>query len=45
MSVFGNMGIADQRSDVNHIVASLGIRYRGIFDAPPNDYIDLVGLD
>ncbi|EBS7636702.1 carbohydrate porin [Salmonella enterica] len=43
MSVFGNMSVADQRSDVNHIVASLGIRYRGIFDALPNDYIGFGG--
>lgn len=43
MSVFGNMSLADQRSDVSHIVASLGIRYRGLFDAMPDDYIGFGG--
>ena len=43
MSVFGNMSIADQRTDVSHIIASLGIRYRGLFDAMPNDYIGFGG--
>lgn len=43
MSVFGNMSLADQRSNVSHIVASLGIRYRGLFDLMPNDYIGFGG--
>ncbi|HDS4487954.1 TPA: carbohydrate porin [Enterobacter hormaechei subsp. steigerwaltii] len=43
MSVFGNMSLADQRTDVSHIVASLGVRYRGLFDAMPNDYIGFGG--
>ncbi len=41
--MFGNMSIADQRTDVSHIIASLGIRYRGLFDAMPNDYIGFGG--
>lgn len=43
MSIFGNMSVADERSTANHIVASLGIRYRGLFDAMPDDYIGFGG--
>ncbi|HBW1604253.1 TPA: carbohydrate porin [Klebsiella pneumoniae] len=41
MSVAGGFGLGDQRTDPFHIAASLAVRYRGLFDAMPNDWIGL----
>ena len=41
MSLSGQFALADQRTDPFHRVASLALRYRGLFDALPNDWIGL----
>ncbi|WP_336749694.1 carbohydrate porin [Pantoea vagans] len=39
MSVAGGFALGDQRTDPFHVAASLSVRYRGLFDALPNDWI------
>lgn len=41
MSVAGGFALGDQRTDPFHVAASLAVRYRGLFDALPNDWIGL----
>lgn len=41
MSISGEFALADQRTDPFHIVASVALRYRGLFDALPNDWFGL----
>lgn len=39
MSFSGAFALADERTDPFHIAASLALRYRGLFDALPNDWL------
>ncbi|ROR15125.1 carbohydrate porin [Erwinia sp. JUb26] len=41
MSLAGGFALGDQRTDPFHVAASLSARYRGLFDALPNDWIGL----
>ncbi|HBY0059697.1 TPA: carbohydrate porin [Klebsiella pneumoniae] len=41
MSISASMSVADERSNPYHIVASAEMRYRGLFDARPQDYLGL----
>lgn len=41
MSVAGGFALGDQRTDPFHVAASVSLRYRGLFDALPNDWIGL----
>lgn len=41
LSVSGSLGYADQRTNVFHIVTSASARYRGLFDARPEDWIGI----
>ena len=41
LSVFYSLGLGDQRSNYLHWSTSTGIRYRGLFDARPDDWLGL----
>lgn len=41
LSLFYSLGLADQRSNYMHYSTSTGIRYRGLFDARPDDWLGL----
>lgn len=41
MSLFYSLGLADPRSNYMHYSTSTGIRYRGLFDARPDDWLGL----
>lgn len=41
MSLAGGFALGDQRTDPFHMAASVALRYRGLFDALPNDWIGL----
>ena len=41
MSVYASLGLADQRALPMHYKTSVGLRYRGLFDARPEDMIGL----
>ncbi|MFZ1871230.1 MAG: carbohydrate porin [Chania sp.] len=41
LSLFYSMSLADQRSNYMHYALATGIRYRGLFDARPDDWLGL----
>lgn len=41
LSVFYSMSLADQRTNYMHYAAATGIRYRGLFDSRPQDWLGL----
>lgn len=41
MSLAGGFALGDERTDPFHMAASVALRYRGLFDALPNDWIGL----
>ncbi|ANS40623.1 carbohydrate porin [Serratia inhibens] len=41
LSLFYSLGLADQRTNYMHYSTSTGIRYHGLFDARPDDWLGL----